>query len=185
MKSARSYLSRAASAIGGPPFPATTSSPLTVLTTPCPTYSTISPHRVAVSSALIGIAAGCITSSQSRAADAASRLRWRRSPRAGGGSDEGSGRSARSCQTAVKKAAMRLNEQSRGRDHQSSDEGGQTRKQHEVAQEHTHTRPLTFAAWPPSGIQKVDCGKRSGSKASCPSGRTRLTALGARPIGSK
>jgi ATP-dependent DNA ligase len=57
---------------------------------------------------------------------------------------------------------MRLNEQSRGRDHESSDEGGQTRKQHEVAQEHTHTRPLTFAAWPPSGIQKVDYGKRSG-----------------------
>jgi hypothetical protein len=57
---------------------------------------------------------------------------------------------------------MRLNEQSRGRDHESSDEGGQTRKQHEVAQEHTHTRPLTFAAWPPSGTQKVDCGKRSG-----------------------
>jgi hypothetical protein len=55
---------------------------------------------------------------------------------------------------------MRLNEQSRGRDHQSSDEGGQTRKQHEIAQEHTHTRPLTFAAWPPSGIQKVDCGKK-------------------------
>jgi hypothetical protein len=50
---------------------------------------------------------------------------------------------------------MPLNEQSHGRDHESSDEGGQTRKQHEVAQEHTHTRPLTFAAWPPSGIQKV------------------------------
>jgi ATP-dependent DNA ligase len=57
---------------------------------------------------------------------------------------------------------MRLDKQSRGRDHESSDEGGQTRKQHEVAQEHTHTRPLTFAAWPPSGIQKVDYGKRSG-----------------------
>jgi ATP-dependent DNA ligase len=57
---------------------------------------------------------------------------------------------------------MRLDKQSRGRDHESRDEGGQTRKQHEVAQEHTHTRPLTFAAWPPSGIQKVDYGKRSG-----------------------
>jgi hypothetical protein len=49
---------------------------------------------------------------------------------------------------------MRLNEQSRGRDHESSDEGGQARKQHEVVQEHTHTRPLTFAAWPPSGHPK-------------------------------
>jgi uncharacterized protein YbjT (DUF2867 family) len=105
-------------------------------------------------------------------------------PRAGGGVTRALA-AARSCQTAVKKAAMRLNEQSRGRDHQSSDEGGQTRKQHEVAQEHTHTRPLTFAAWPPCGIQKVDCGKRSGSKASCRSGRTRPIVQGARRIGSK
>jgi transposase InsO family protein len=33
-----------------------------------------------------------------------------------------------------------LNEQGRSRDHESSDEGDQTRKQHYVAQEHTHTR---------------------------------------------
>jgi hypothetical protein len=43
----------------------------------------------------------------------------------------------------VQKAAMRLDKQSRGRDHESRDKGGQTRKQHEVAQEHTHTRPLS------------------------------------------
>jgi hypothetical protein len=61
---------------------------------------------------------------------------------------------------------MPLNEQSRGRDHESSDEGGQTRKQHKIAQEHMHTRPLTIAAWPPCGIQKVDCGKNSGLRAS-------------------
>jgi hypothetical protein len=35
-----------------------------------------------------------------------------------------------------------LNEQGRSRDHESSDEGDQTRKQHDVAQEHTHTRLL-------------------------------------------
>jgi hypothetical protein len=52
-------------------FPAMISSPRMVRTTRCPTYSTISPHRVAVGSALIGIGAECITSSQSRAADAA------------------------------------------------------------------------------------------------------------------
>jgi hypothetical protein len=53
-----------------------------------------------------------------------------------------------------RKAAMRLNEQSRGRDHESSDEGGQTRKQHEVAQEHTHTRPhlcCVASVWHPKG----------------------------------
>jgi hypothetical protein len=49
---------RAASAIGGLRFPATTSSPSTVPTTPCPIYSTISPRRVAARSALIGIADG-------------------------------------------------------------------------------------------------------------------------------
>jgi hypothetical protein len=48
-------------------FRATTSSPSTVPTTPCPTYSTISPHRIAVGSALIGIAAACTTSNRSRA----------------------------------------------------------------------------------------------------------------------
>jgi hypothetical protein len=36
-------------------------------TTPCPTYSTISPHRVAAGSALNGIAAACTTLSRSRA----------------------------------------------------------------------------------------------------------------------
>src|ERR1700751_5692069 len=38
-----------------------------VRTTGCPTYSTISPHRVAAGSALNGIAAGYITSNRSRA----------------------------------------------------------------------------------------------------------------------
>src|SRR5438128_12104312 len=38
-----------------------------VRTTRCPTYSTISPHRAAAGSALIGIGAGCITSSRLRA----------------------------------------------------------------------------------------------------------------------
>src|SRR5262249_18666139 len=38
-----------------------------VQTTRCPTYSTILPHRVAAGSALIGIGAGCITSSRSGA----------------------------------------------------------------------------------------------------------------------
>jgi hypothetical protein len=36
-------------------------------TTRCPTYATISPRRVAAGSALIGIGAGCITSSRLRA----------------------------------------------------------------------------------------------------------------------
>src|SRR6516162_5831583 len=36
-------------------------------TTRCPTYSTISPRRVAVGSALVGIGAACTTSSRSRA----------------------------------------------------------------------------------------------------------------------
>src|SRR5215831_6695447 len=66
-KGARSYLWRVASAIGGLRFRATTSSPLMVQTTRCPTYSTILPHRVAAGSALIGIGAGCITSSRSGA----------------------------------------------------------------------------------------------------------------------
>src|SRR5215831_14518144 len=35
-------------------------------TTRCPTYSTISPHRVAAGAAPIGIAAACTTSSRSR-----------------------------------------------------------------------------------------------------------------------
>jgi hypothetical protein len=67
MKSARSYLSRAASAIGVLRLRATTSSPRMVRTTPCPTYSTISPHRVAAGSALNGIAAGYTTSNRLRA----------------------------------------------------------------------------------------------------------------------
>jgi hypothetical protein len=54
-------------AIAGLRFRVTTSSPLMVRTTRCPTYSTISPHRIAVGSALIGIAAACTTSSRSRA----------------------------------------------------------------------------------------------------------------------
>jgi hypothetical protein len=40
---------------------------LMVRTTRCPTFSTISPHRVAAGSALNGIAAACTTSSRSRA----------------------------------------------------------------------------------------------------------------------
>ena len=64
---ARPSWSPAASAIGGLRFCGTTSSPLMVRTTRCPTYSTISPHRVAAGPALIGIAAGCTTSRQSRA----------------------------------------------------------------------------------------------------------------------
>src|SRR5438132_10881575 len=48
-----------------------------------------------------------------------------------------------------------LNEQGRSRDHESSDEGDQTRKQHYVAQEHTHTRlPLSPLLCGPSGIRK-------------------------------
>jgi hypothetical protein len=39
---------------GGPPFRATTSSPRMAQTIPCPTCSTISLHRVATGSALIG-----------------------------------------------------------------------------------------------------------------------------------
>jgi hypothetical protein len=45
-----------------------------------------------------------------------------------------------------------LNEQGRSRDHESSDEGDQTRKQHDVAQEHTHTRASSSsvrAVWHP------------------------------------
>jgi len=45
-------------------FSRVTSSPLMVGTTRCPTYSTISPHRIAAGSALVGIGAGCITSSR-------------------------------------------------------------------------------------------------------------------------
>src|SRR5215831_8534966 len=70
-KGARSYLWRAASAIGELRFRATTSSPLMVQTTRCPTYSTISPHRVAAGSALIGIGAACIMSSPSKEFDSA------------------------------------------------------------------------------------------------------------------
>ena len=70
-----SYLSLAASAIGGLRFRAMTSSPLMVRTTRCPTYSTISPHRVAAGSALVGIGAGCITSSRSRARGSSDELR--------------------------------------------------------------------------------------------------------------
>jgi hypothetical protein len=73
MKSARPYLSRAASAIGGRHFRATISSPLMVRTTRCPTYSTVSPHRVVVGSARIGIGAASITWSQSRSRSSFSR----------------------------------------------------------------------------------------------------------------
>src|SRR6516162_3775730 len=41
--------------------------PRMVRTARCPTYSTIWPHQVAAGSALIGIGAGCTTSSRSRA----------------------------------------------------------------------------------------------------------------------
>ena len=60
-------MSRAASVIGELRLRATTSSPLMVRTTRCPTYSTISPHRVAAGSAPIGIAAAFITSSRLKA----------------------------------------------------------------------------------------------------------------------
>ena len=48
-----------------------------------------------------------------------------------------------------------LNEQGRSRHHQSSDEDDQTRKQHYVAQEHTHTRlPLhLFCAGRPASAK--------------------------------
>jgi hypothetical protein len=59
--------SHAVSAIGGLRLRATTSWSHMVRTTRCPTCSTISPHRIAAGSALIGIAAACTTSSQSRA----------------------------------------------------------------------------------------------------------------------
>jgi len=62
-------LSHAASVIGGLRFCATTLSPRMAQTTPCPTCSIISPHRVAAGSPLIGIAAACITSRRSRARD--------------------------------------------------------------------------------------------------------------------
>jgi hypothetical protein len=106
-KSARSYLSRAANVNGEPRLTATNSSPLMVRTMLCPTCSTISPHRIAVGSALNGIAAACTTSSLSKRIRAVSsqprepkgpwsgrptamlpraRLPWQRLPRAGGGS---------------------------------------------------------------------------------------------------
>ena len=69
--------SHAASASGGLRFCATTSSPCMAQTTRCPTYSTISPHRIATGSARIGIAAVFTTSSRLKRARAAS-SRWRR-----------------------------------------------------------------------------------------------------------
>src|SRR5215831_11302051 len=53
-------------------FRAMTSSRRMVRTTRCPTYSTISPHRIAAGSAPIGIGAGCITSRRSKPTGVAS-----------------------------------------------------------------------------------------------------------------
>src|SRR6266511_5890253 len=58
-----------------------------------------------------------------------------------------------------------LNEQGRSRDHEFSDEGDQTRKQHYVAQEHTHTRlPPSPLLCGPSGIRKSTAIAVSGLK---------------------
>ena len=76
--------------------------------------------------AYLGCARCClITAGRLAATSGRARPRWGRSPRVGG--------AATLLPIARPKATMRLNEQSRGRDHESSDEGGQTRKQHEVA----------------------------------------------------
>ena len=80
-----------------------------------------------------------------------------------------------------------LNEQGRSRDHESSDEDNQTRKQHYVAQEHTHTRlPLhLFCAGrlasakvmqsPDSRIMKI--GKASHSRPARGPGFIKILAL--------
>src|SRR5262249_24275338 len=68
MRSTTLSSSRAASASGGLRFRATTSWPPMVRTIRCPICSTVSRHRTVRGSARRGTAAGCITSSRSRAA---------------------------------------------------------------------------------------------------------------------